>query len=358
MNGSSLEEALRSQASLLFKSGSPKKTWSMRDVWQPLWSCTSECHVKDAPSPVHHKLPSFFSDKQWDLSGDQTDRADVKLPGFFLNQKWDLGRAASGHSDELYTMQEEMRLCFTLQPSDRFGMVLEETSEPVPSGLLAVSGLDDWSAFAPKAAGGPAIKIGDVILEVNGKRGTSSEMREALVRAFSANDDQSRIINLVVRSRPPAFNLELWRATGKQRKRRLGFVVCAAKSHPTCLKVQGVLEKGLVPSWNATHGSLRICRGDFITHVNGVSQDVEAMSKEMEESSRIGSALRVRVVTPEGEANLMKESSIEEPNSGCSLRPSTWDMQVRGLEDNLSVGSTTASLSDCSCVGVRTPDEE
>jgi hypothetical protein len=346
MDGISLEQALK---------------WSMPSLLQPLWSCTSDCHVKDAPSPKH-KLPSFFADRRWDLSGDayqevcvehHTDRSAVKPPGFFFDRKWDLGRAA----DDACTLQEERRLCFTLKPSDRFGMVLEETAEPPPLGLLVVSGVDEWSAFAHKAAG-LGVKIGDVILEVNGKRGNSSEMREALVREFASKENQSREISLVVRSRPPVFNIQLGRS-GKQRKRRLGFVVCAAKSNPTCLKVQGILDKGLVPTWNAAHGSLRICKGDLITHVNGISKDVQAMSKEMEDCSKTGSALRVRIVASGGDAIPCQETSSQEVGSARPSTVAVLDEKVRGLEDVLSVDSTTASLSDRSCpLGMLTPDEE
>jgi hypothetical protein len=353
MDGVSLEQALQSHASLFFESGA-LKTWSTASLWGPFCSCTSEAHVKDDPSPVQHRLPSFFSDKMWDLSGDvckdNTDRAEVKLPNFFLDRKWDLGT----HS-EAFIAQEEKRLSFTLKPSDRFGMVLEETPEPLPLGLLVVAGVDDWSAFAQKAAG-RAIQIGDVILEVNGKRGSSSEIREALVREFSSNNSQSRTINLVVRTRPPAFRCEIGRATGstqgKQRKRRLGFVLCTAKTNSTYMKVQAIQDKGLVPSWNASHGSLRICKGDFITHVNGISKDVQAMIKELEESSKTGSALHLKVLTLDGERSLFEEET-------GTIIASTCDSQVRELADDMSIcgASTTASVSDRSCrSGWLTPE--
>jgi hypothetical protein len=53
----------------------------------------------------------------------------------------------------------------------------------------------------------------------------------------------------------------------------------------------------LVPDWNKTHGSLRICAGDLITQVNDLLEgDANAMCKEIQ-SGHKGSLLRVHVRT-------------------------------------------------------------
>merc|ERR1719487_686586 len=173
-------------------------------------------------------------------------------------------------------------------------------------------------------------------------------MREMLRQSFSSPGQ--KVIDLAVRSRPPTFNIEL-RREGPSRQ-KLGIAASADSTNPECLHVDSLRAEGLVPLWNAAHGSLRICKGDLLTHVNGVSQDVAAMKKEIQQSSTKGSKLRFRVVTPAGQvAGCQKE--LEDPED--SPWPETtvpWDMQVRWLDDNMSEVSTGCCSSNPS--GIRT----
>jgi hypothetical protein len=266
----------------------------------------------------------------------EVKRAEVKLPPFFFNKAWDLGQPVESHSasDDMPKEDGERRCYFSVNPEDRFGMVLEETLEPLPQGLLIVSGMDAGSAFMRTSSGAPGIRAGDVIVEVDGQRGRASELREALVNQFSINGQ--RMISLVVRSRPSAFNIELWRRGGK----KTGLTVGVDKTNAECLLVQNVHAKGLAPAWNAAHGSLRICKGDLITHVNGIAQDVEAMKREIENCTAGSAALRLRIVGPGGQIGLHEEANEEESQWPLTTVP--WDMQVRWLDD-ISESSTTAS---------------
>jgi hypothetical protein len=345
-----------------------KQHLCMPDSWtkDSLWEPSVPCAAKEAP--MKHKVPAFFLDKNWDLSREaaqdasaprESVRPDVKVPSFFLNKKWDLSDPIGAHGarNEMQRPEESVadarqrRLNFCLQPSARFGMVLEETWEPLPGGLLVVSSIDDCSAFAKTAAGGSGVWAGDVIVEVNGRQGAAAELRELLRQEVVANGQ--RFINLVVRSRPAVFHIDLCRE-GKQWN-KLGIAAAAVESNSKCLLVQGVHSDGLFPAWNAAHGSLRICKKDLITHVNDVSLDAAAMKREIQQSSAQGSKLRFRIATPEGHGIACPEEPLDVQDLPWSDTTVPWDVQVRRLHDNMSEASTECVFSDSS--GTRTPED-
>lgn len=354
-----------------------------RQLWGTFWP-TSGSDSDTQKASVQHRLPKCFSDRSWDLGRESAGSASaqteasrsnvrpplqtgpVELPSFFMNKDWDLGKTANvrcmapdlpKQSDESGIIYPRQRTCsFCLQPSDRFGMVLEETPEPLPGGLLVVASVDARSAFARTVGGGRGLMSGDVILEVNGNIGAAAPLRELLLQQFSAPGQ--RTVDVVVRSRPTSFNIELWREGVQWQK--LGLAAIADAANPECLVVEGIRAEGLVPLWNVAHGSLRICKGDLITHVNGIS-DVAAMKTEIKESSTKGSKLRFRIVTPAGKAAGCHKTCSKEQLEGMedsSLGPETtvpWDMQVRWLDDNMSEVSTSCGSSNPS--GMRTPEE-
>jgi len=379
-----------------------------KSLWEPLWACrcrsqeTTQAHASQSDmieTDAHHKVPAFFGNKSWDLGRDTAEEIidqipivpnkivgqiplvanqrgsvfannHVKVPAFFLNKEWHLGTSTTGEtkSEDEPTIQEpvelpkpddsiihlrQRRCSFVVQATDRFGMVLEETREPLPGGLLVVTGLDAWSAFARTGTGACGLMAGDVIVEVNGRSGSAAVLREVLRQAFSVSGRKT--IDVVARSRPLSFNIELWRE-GKY-WRHLGIAADAEESNPACLLVQGVHAEGLVPVWNAAHGSLRICKGDLITRVNGVSQDVSGMKQAVQLSSKKGAKLCLTVVTPAGQVAGCQRDSLED-REGSTAWPETtvpWDMQVRWIDDNMSEASTGYGSSIPS--GTRTPEE-
>jgi hypothetical protein len=344
--GSTWEQALTQHlSSLLFPSAS-------KATWEPFGSCNGSSHEKEMP--VQHRLPGFFTDKNWDLAGDSAQATtrtrhgseevingkNIKPPAFFFDKSWDIGKPTEPEVDD-FLPEGEHHCSFLLDQCSRFGMVLEETLEPLPHGLLVVCGLDDDSAFRRTDVGTIGIRAGDVIIEVEGHRGSASQLREALVQHFSQSG--RRMLNLVVRSRPSAFNIEVWRGAGEKR-RKTGFTSTVDRANPDCLVVESIKAKGLVPAWNAAHGSLRICKGDLITHVNGSAQDVDAMTREIDENTAKRPTLRLRVVTRRGLPDLLKAGSDEEPDSPWPLTTVPWDMQVTWLNDTMSEVSTTGSL--------------
>jgi len=297
------------------------------------------------------KLPGFFSNKQWDLGSLTTNNTGTTKPEMPVRgadipvcKPRDLPKP-----DPSVINKRQRRCSFHLQPSARFGMVLDETPEPLPCGLLVVTNLDASSAFARTSGGGCGLMVGDVIVEVNGRGGCAAELRDALLHAFSAVGQ--KVVDVLVRARPPAFNIEL-RREGKHWK-NLGISAIADPANPACLLVEGVHGEGLVPLWNSAHGSLRICKGDLITHVNGVSQDVAAMKRE---GSSRGSKLVFRIVTPPGQiAGCQKEQPEDPDDMPWPEATVPWDMQVRWLDDCTSEVSTAYHSSIPS--GTRTPEE-
>lgn len=343
--------------------------WSW-ELLSTFTGCAGACHsnvVKELP-------PKLVQNREWYMGSDASEEEVpiTAVPQFFFNKEWDLTAnvaipavvaavlATESHKQNnqkpivLPTPDEHsrQRCCsFHLQQSDRFGMVLDETLEPLPGGLLVVTRLDACSTFARTAQGGCGLMAGDVIVEVNGAQGSASELRDRLRREFGASGEKT--INLVVRVRPPTFNIELVREGAQWKK--LGIAAVPDKSNSGCLLLQGLQPEGLFPLWNEAHGSLRICKGDLITHVNGISKDVQAMKNQVSQSSARGAKLRFRIVTPSGQASgFQKElQDVKQPETSVP-----WDMQVTWLDnvdDLASEVSTTYGSSPPS--GARTPED-
>jgi len=284
---------------------------------------------------------------------------DAKLPKMFFNKDWDLTHkiacpaavaAGTAKPDEL-SVAHPRHCSFSIQHSARFGMMLDETLEPLPHGLLVVARVDAGSAFGVTAQGSSGLIAGDVIVEVNGRQGPAAELRQVLRQEFSKSGQKT--IDFVVRGRPPSFNIEVTREGASL---KLGIAAVGDQSNPGCLLVQGVHGDGLIPSWNAAHGSLCICKGDLITHVNGISKNVASMRAEVQKSSTKGCRLRFRIVTQAGQAmGYQKELHEDAQDEECSETTVPWDMQVRWLDDCMEDDVSTAYGSAPS--GTRTPEE-
>lgn len=284
-----------------------------------------------------------------------------------MNNDWDLGCSRSIDCSALDPPQSlidkeaifscQRRCRFHIQQSDRFGMVLEDAAEPLPGGLLVVGSIEASSAFARTVTGGCGLVAGDTIEAVNGLRGSAVALREALRLAFSARGRKT--VEVALRSRPPAFNIELF-SDGRQ---KLGVTASTDKANEWCLVVDRLHSEGLVPLWNETHGSLRICKDDLITHVNGIkgiAQGVSSMKKEIQRNSAQGCRLCFRVVTPHGQLVGCHRDTGDSPWVQTTV---PFDMQVGWLDDNASeistrCGSSNPSGPEESCLlGERTPVE-
>lgn len=190
-------------------------------------------------------------------------------------------------------IDNERILSFRLHPEEPFGLQLAETTSGTGlASLLVVANVEARSSFARTADGRLGVAAGDVIVEADGRRGTAADVRDVLQQALSSG--MQRDISLVVRPRPPAFDVEI-RRHGRHWE-TMGITVVIDKTNPGCALVQSVRDQGLVPDWNRSHGSLRICAGDLITEVNELHGDATAMVKEIQGGQR-GSLLRLRVCT-------------------------------------------------------------
>lgn len=204
----------------------------------------------------------------------------------------------SGYSEKgRKGIDAERFLTFRLHPGSPVGLELADTTSgtggPKLASLLVVANVEATSSFAKTVDGEIGITVGDTIVEANGRRGTATDLRKVLQQE-KLNWSTERHVTLVVRPRPPAFDVDMLRE-GPQWE-TLGITVVIDKNNPGCALVQALRSEGLVPDWNRTHGSLRICAGDLITQVNDLYEDAKAMCEEIQ-TGRRGSRLRFRVCT-------------------------------------------------------------
>jgi hypothetical protein len=243
--------------------------------------------------------------------------------------------------DKVSTEEKECHLDFSLQPGGRFGLVLEEFTQPSPNGLLVVSNIDAESVFSWTVTGKRGVGVGDAIIKVNGKQAPAAELREEIVRLFSAGG--KREIELVVRPRPATFSVDLRR--GAENQQKLGLTVSVSNSIPGCLVVKAVQANGVVQAWNAANRFKRIYKGDLITHVNGVSQNTELMRKELAGGSAAGSALQLCVLNPSTQAGCHKADAVLETASEASTKASSTPRDRKTDSCRDSVGSLDSDKS-------------
>mmetsp|Transcript_2890 Transcript_2890/g.4702 ORF Transcript_2890/g.4702 Transcript_2890/m.4702 type:complete len:334 (+) Transcript_2890:113-1114(+) len=245
--------------------------------------------------------------------------------------------------------QQDEDICcleFSLRQGAIFGVQLIETHVPQEGkDILVVVQIEPKSPFAKTVDGRLGLAAGDTIVEVNGRRGSAFDLREMLQQVVASNG--KRAISLSVRSRPSSFEVELDRSGPLWQK--LGIAAAIDKTKRDCLIVQCVRGEGLVPQWNSENGSLRVCAGDLITHVNGITQDARAMCAAISAAAE-GSKLCFRVSIP-GNSSSRDSRQMEERLSSSS-RPSLRSDRAKpdkGEESDVSTASTecgSGSLTD------------
>lgn len=199
-------------------------------------------------------------------------------------------------------------LHFMFRPSDRFGLQLVEFHNPPPDGLLVVAQVEQSGSFASTAKHSPGLFAGDVIMQVNRRNGTAAALRDT-VNQVATNGGE---LSLVVQSRPAAFDVYMKRDGPNWKKLGLSVAIDRADSIPR-MRVRTVRNEGLIPKWNETHGSLRICTGDWITQVNGIIKSAEEMFA-MVQATKEGHELELRIETPARDGP-REEMNIASPRS-------------------------------------------
>lgn len=187
-------------------------------------------------------------------------------------------------------------LHFFVKRGDRFGLQLIETSDPAPMGLLVVAYVELSGTFAFTSKRSPGLFAGDMIMQVNRQQGSAASMRD-VVNQVATNGGQ---LFLVVQSRPAAFDVCMKREGPNWKKLGLSVAIDKHDSIPR-MRVRTIRTEGLIPQWNERHGSMRICAGDWITQVNGITKNAEQMYA-MIQASREGQDLELRVETPSRDA--------------------------------------------------------
>lgn len=183
-------------------------------------------------------------------------------------------------------------LRFRFNSGSKFGLQLTETRDPQPFGSLVVASVDPLGVFADNVDNGPGLFAGDIIQQVNQVRGTAASLRDVLNQIATSSGD----IDTVVQPRPATFDVFLKREGPNWKKLGLSVAIDRADTAPR-MRVRTVRNEGLVPKWNETHGSMRVCVGDWITQVNGITKSAEEMYAMIQASSE-GQILELRVETP------------------------------------------------------------
>lgn len=247
----------------------------------------------------------------------------------------------SANTAESVGQQGEDLCCleFYFQQGAIFGIQLTETCDPQKGeNVLVVVQIDPKSPFTKTVDGRLGLAAGDIIVEVDGKSGTAFDLREMLQQVVASNG--SRAISLGVRSRPSSFEVELDREGPYWQK--LGIAAAIDKTKRDCLIVQCVRSEGLVPQWNADNGSLRVCGGDLITHVNGITQDARAMLDAIAAATE-GSKLCFRVAVPASSSSRDSRQMEERLSPVASRRPSLRSDRSKPEEGDTSEVSTAST---------------
>lgn len=211
-------------------------------------------------------------------------------------------------------IDQERRLSFRLQLGAGLGLTLSEarSGAAASNNLLVVASVEGTRIFSKTIDGQPGINAGDVIVEVNGRRGTAAELQEVLHSAAASQSRFALRLNLVVRPRCTSFDVTVLR--NGPNWQTLGVKVAIDKNQPGCVTVQSVGKEGLVPDWNRSHGSLQIFAGDMICQVNGADGNAETLCRELKHGFK-GSQLCFRVMAPssgkEFAARKLSSSSID-----------------------------------------------
>jgi len=183
-------------------------------------------------------------------------------------------------------------LQFNLRAGDRFGLQLVETRDPQPISLLVVSSVEPTGPFAQTSRQSPGLFSGDVIIRANKKRGSAASLRDVINQVVLHGGE----LDLVIEARPASFDALIRRVGPNWKKLGLSVAIDRMDQIPR-MRVRTVRNEGLVPKWNETHPSLRICQGDWITQINGIGNSAEEMHKMIQANTQ-GEELELRMETP------------------------------------------------------------
>jgi len=240
------------------------------------------------------------------------------------------------------SVSERNRLVFTIRPGDRFGMQLAEDKGDDPGGALVVVNVETGTTFSRTADGHPGIFPGDTILEVNGRSGHTAILRNSLQQLVTSGSNKQ--VCLLVQPRPPVFDVELNREGPAWQK--LGVSVAVDKVKGESLIVLAVRDEGLVPTWNARCGTTRVCVGDWVTHVNGISHNAEKMCTAVQ-GSHEGSKLSLRVVTPMGYARYNDSHDVKAPKEASDTLSTVSTASTGCSVTRMMSGKTLALDVEC-----------
>jgi len=186
-------------------------------------------------------------------------------------------------------------MSFRLSPCWPLHIKVQHVSEGTQSKIF-VEHVEPQSVLARTCEGRPGVRNGDTIAQVDGLSGSSLDLQKRMEEIQKIGG----LLNLVVVQRPLAFEVDL--SHDEPLPQRLGIAVGIDREDPHHMIVLAIREEGLVPTWNVAHGTLRVCARDRITHVNGITHDIETMQAEIRNAAEINERLLLRIATPARDA--------------------------------------------------------
>jgi hypothetical protein len=142
------------------------------------------------------------------------------------------------------------------------------------STVAVVNNIGEKSPLQTNLAGQPGLAPGDVILEVNGQRGYSTNVLDVI----SALRNSGGRMDLEVCSRPRQFTVEVKKSDSTV---KMGIVVAVHDEISDRVEVRNVADEGAVSDWNKDNPFNHVSVGDWVTKVAGVGSSGSAEAKYM-----------------------------------------------------------------------------
>lgn len=264
---------------------------------------TQEYHFASLHGTSRPSTPSQRN--QWALH-----KLDIMLPSSPASTTQENNGAASTVTTPAGAPMPPLTLEFDFDACTRSGVQFIISEEPMPHGALVVASVHRRSALASSVLEGPGLMPGDVILEVDHVGGTAAELRQLVDTAIQSGVP----FTLLVQPRPAIFDVQLKRQGPEWGRLGVALGIDRSAEVAVRLRVLHVHEEGLLADWNAAHSTARVCTGDWIAEVNGVSENASKLYAAMRPDDRIP-VLRLKVATPLRSLELTGDSRLKRSES-------------------------------------------
>lgn len=163
------------------------------------------------------------------------------------------------------------RATFLLLAGSLLKVSFESYGNPSPMGSLVVTSVSKDSVLYKPLFGRKGVRLGDVVVEVNGCSGSAKMLFDLLQQAKLGGGN----LNVTLRRRPKIFEVSLVKTSPDQ---DMGFEVAVDDGLPDRLIVKCVYRQGALPAWRKQNPTLHVFSGDWITAIQGRRCTAKEMS--------------------------------------------------------------------------------